>query len=150
MQALPEAMQRARRLRKPCAVLFLDMDGFKGVNDSYGHEEGDELLRQFGARIVQALRKTDFVARLAGDEFVVILDMLNDAAHAEEKARSLLPDLQQPFQLKSAAVALSASVGVALYLPDDPDDVDALLARADRAMYAAKRAGKNRLVVGPA
>src|SRR5471030_730020 len=96
MQALPEAMQRASRTRKACAVLFLDLDGFKQVNDRHGHEEGDELLRQFAQRIVDTVRKTDTVGRLAGDEFVVILEMLHDDAGAQEIADKLLPVLEQP------------------------------------------------------
>jgi diguanylate cyclase (GGDEF)-like protein len=147
MEALPEAMQRARRIDKPCAVMFLDMDGFKGINDTYGHEEGDELLRQFGARIVEAVRKTDTVARLAGDEFVVILEMLADADDAAAKGSSLLPALQRPFELKTATVTLSASIGIAVHMPGDAHDIDRLLARADRAMYAAKREGKNRVAL---
>jgi diguanylate cyclase (GGDEF)-like protein len=147
MKALPEAMGRARRAGKPCAVLFLDLDGFKGVNDTWGHEEGDELLRQFGARAAQAVRATDMVARLAGDEFVVLLEMLNETEDAEAKGQELLALLQQPFRLSTATVRLGASVGVAVYLPGSPGSVDALLARADRAMYAAKGAGKNRLVI---
>jgi diguanylate cyclase (GGDEF)-like protein len=147
MEAFPEAMQRARRIDKPCAVMFLDMDGFKGINDTYGHEEGDELLRQFGARIVEAVRKTDTVARLAGDEFVVILEMLADADDAAAKGSSLLPALQRPFELKTATVTLSASIGIAVHMPGDAHDIDRLLARADRAMYAAKRDGKNRVAL---
>ncbi|TFW34657.1 sensor domain-containing diguanylate cyclase [Massilia horti] len=150
MQALPEAMRRADRLGKPCAVIFLDMDGFKTVNDTYGHEEGDELLRQFGARIAQAVRKTDMVARLAGDEFVAILELLADRADAEEKAHRLLPVLREPYVLKTATVVVGASIGVAVHQPGNARDLDALLSRADHAMYAAKRAGKNRLVVDSA
>jgi diguanylate cyclase (GGDEF)-like protein len=140
---LPDAMRRAARSHKPCALLFLDMDGFKGVNDTHGHEEGDELLRQFGARLLEAVRKTDMVARLAGDEFVVVLEGLSDAQDANEKADSLLAVLRAPYVLKRAGVSVGASIGVALHLPGDPQDLDAWLARADGAMYAAKRGGKN-------
>jgi diguanylate cyclase (GGDEF)-like protein len=143
LDALPEAMGRARRVGRPCALLFLDMDGFKAVNDSHGHEEGDELLRQFGARLTQGVRKTDIVARLAGDEFVVVLEMLTDAAHAEETAHKLLERLQEPYVLRGATVTVGASIGIALHRPGDPPDLDALLARADHAMYAVKRTGKN-------
>ncbi|VXB04234.1 sensor domain-containing diguanylate cyclase [Massilia sp. 9I] len=143
LETLPEAMSRARRVGRPCALLFLDMDGFKAVNDSHGHEEGDELLRQFGERLAQGVRKTDMVARLAGDEFVVVLEMLSDAAHAEDTARKLLERLKEPFLLRSATVKVGASIGVALHRPEDPLDVDAWLARADHAMYAVKRTGKN-------
>jgi diguanylate cyclase (GGDEF)-like protein len=150
MQILPEAMQRSARLCRPCAVIFLDMDGFKGVNDTYGHDEGDELLRQFGGRIAVAVRKTDTVARLAGDEFVVVLEMIGDAAEAESKAGKLLTVLHEPFALKSATVSVGASIGVAVHLPDDRFDVAALLVRADHAMYVAKRNGKNCVVLAPA
>lgn len=143
MQTLPEAMHRAARASKPCALLFLDMDGFKGVNDTHGHEEGDELLRQFGARLLHAVRKTDSVARLAGDEFVVILEGLSDADDVKEKASTLLEVLKQPYALKRARVTIGASIGVALHLPGAKHDVHAWLARADSAMYAAKRGGKN-------
>jgi diguanylate cyclase (GGDEF)-like protein/PAS domain S-box-containing protein len=141
MQALPEALQRANRLRQSCAVLFLDLDRFKQVNDRYGHEEGDELLRQFAERVRGAVRKTDTVGRLAGDEFVVILEMLHGEADAQEAADKLLPALQQPFVLKTATVALSASIGIALHHPDDPQDIEMLLGRADRAMYRHKQQG---------
>ena len=150
MQALPEAMARATRVRQPCAVMFLDLDGFKQVNDTHGHEEGDELLRQFGARVVGAVRRTDTVARLAGDEFVVILENLVGAAAAEEMGRKLMPLLRQPFALKTATVHLSASIGIALHQPGDTEHLDALLARADRAMYEAKRGGKDNVVMAAA
>jgi diguanylate cyclase (GGDEF)-like protein/PAS domain S-box-containing protein len=141
MQALPEALQRANRLRQSCAVFFLDLDRFKQVNDRYGHEEGDELLRQFAQRVRGAVRKTDTVGRLAGDEFVVILEMLHSDADAQEAADKLLPVLQQPFVLKTTTVSLSASIGIAIHHPDDPQDIEVLLGRADRAMYRHKQQG---------
>jgi len=150
MQTLPDAMERAARSSKPCALLFLDMDGFKAVNDTHGHEEGDELLRQFGSRIAEAVRRTDTVARLAGDEFVVILENLAHLGDAEEKAHTLMAGLRQPYVLKTATVSVGASVGVALHLPQDPADLNAWLARADHAMYVAKRGGKNAVAIAPA
>ncbi|GAB3384182.1 sensor domain-containing diguanylate cyclase [Massilia agri] len=150
LETLPEAMGRARRVGRPCALLFLDMDGFKAVNDNHGHEEGDELLRQFGARLLQGVRKTDMVARLAGDEFVVVLEMLADAVHAEDTARKLLALLKEPFVLRSATVSVGASIGVALHRPNDEPDLDAWLARADHAMYAVKRTGKNGVALAAA
>ncbi|NNG23633.1 sensor domain-containing diguanylate cyclase [Telluria aromaticivorans] len=143
LEALPETMSRARRVGRPSALLFLDMDGFKAVNDNHGHEEGDELLRQFGQRLVQGVRKTDMVARLAGDEFVVVLEMLTDAAHAEDTARKLLARMKEAFVLRTATVTVGASIGVALHGAEDAPDLDAWLARADHAMYAVKRTGKN-------
>ena len=150
LETLPEAMGRARRVGRPCALLFLDMDGFKAVNDNHGHEEGDELLRQFGARLAQGVRKTDLVARLAGDEFVVVLEMLADALDAEDTARKLLERLQAPFVLRTTSVTVGASIGVALHGAQDPPDLDAWLARADHAMYAVKRTGKNGVALAAA
>ncbi|MYM25738.1 diguanylate cyclase [Duganella sp. FT135W] len=144
MQALPEALQRANRLRQSCAVLFLDLDRFKQVNDRYGHEEGDELLRQFAERVRGAVRRTDTVGRLAGDEFVVILEMLHNDVDAQEAADKLIPALQQPFVLKTTTVSLSASIGIAIHHPDDPQDTETLLGRADRAMYHHKQQGMQR------
>jgi diguanylate cyclase (GGDEF)-like protein len=143
-------MRRSVRLQKPCAVMFLDLDGFKKINDTHGHEEGDELLRQFGQRIVHAVRGTDTVARLAGDEFVVILENLAAPNDAEAMGRKIMPRLREPFYLKAATVSLSASIGVAVHVAEAREDLDALLARADRAMYQAKRQGKNNVVMAPA
>jgi len=143
MESLPEAMARASRSAMPAALLFIDMDGFKGVNDTHGHEEGDELLRQFGARLAEAVRKTDLVARLAGDEFVVVLEMLARPGDAEDTARKLLACIREPYTLRTTDVTVGASIGVALFAPADKPDLDAWLARADHAMYAAKRSGKN-------
>ncbi|MCD2519672.1 sensor domain-containing diguanylate cyclase [Massilia sp. G4R7] len=150
LETLPEAMSRARRVGRPCALLFLDMDGFKTVNDNHGHEEGDELLRQFGERLSQGVRKTDMVARLAGDEFVVVLEMLADAVHAEDTARKLLARLKDPFVLRTTSVTVGASIGIALHKPDEAPDLDAWLARADHAMYAVKRTGKNGVALAAA
>jgi diguanylate cyclase (GGDEF)-like protein len=147
MQMLPEAMARAARLDRPCAVLFVDMDGFKQVNDTYGHEEGDELLRQFGVRLLNGIRETDMAARLAGDEFVVVLELLNDALDAEHKAHVLLDQLSRPYVLAGVSVQVGASIGVALQLPHEQQDPARLLARADQAMYEAKRKGKGRVAL---
>jgi diguanylate cyclase (GGDEF)-like protein len=149
MQALPEAMARAANLQRPCAVLFLDMDGFKQINDTRGHEDGDELLRQFGTRILNSIRETDLAARLAGDEFVVILDMLNDESEAAAKADFLLGQLSRPYKLHSGSVQVGASIGVALQMPSQAQDPARLLARADQAMYEAKRRGKGRIALAP-
>jgi diguanylate cyclase (GGDEF)-like protein len=147
MQMLPEALARAARGGRPCAVMFLDMDGFKQVNDTHGHEEGDELLRQFGKRIGDSIRETDMVARLAGDEFVVVLELLNDARDAERKANLLLAELSRPFVLAAGRVQVGASIGVALQLPNEAQDPIYLLARADQAMYQAKRKGKGQVAL---
>jgi len=147
MQALPEVMARAAKLGRPCALMFLDMDGFKAVNDTRGHEDGDELLRQFGMRLLNSIRETDMAVRLAGDEFVVILELINDQREAQDKADFLLAQLGRPFVLRSGSVQVGASIGLALQLPHQALDPAHLLARADQAMYEAKRKGKNRVAV---
>jgi diguanylate cyclase (GGDEF)-like protein len=123
----------ARRL----AVLVVDLDGFKEVNDSFGHRTGDDLLRMVGPRLVAALRRDDVLARLGGDEFGIVL-LGADAAYAERVASRLLSTLRRPFVLDLSPVHLDASVGIALF-PDHGDGVDPLLQHADTAMYAAKR-----------
>jgi diguanylate cyclase (GGDEF)-like protein/PAS domain S-box-containing protein len=148
-QRLPQALARSARSGKPLAVFFLDLDGFKGVNDRYGHDAGDELLRILAQRIVATVRRTDTVARLAGDEFVVVLELLSHAEDAVDVAAKLLPMLSQPFVLETATVALSGSIGIALHDPASPESPDALLARADHAMYDAKKGGRNRYRIAP-
>ncbi len=147
MQKLPESMARTQRLGKPLAVSFLDLDGFKGVNDGYGHEAGDELLRMLAQRIVGVVRATDTVARLAGDEFVVVLEMLSGKADALEIAEKILREIQQPFALTLATLTVSGSIGIAMHGPKDATNPDELITLADGAMYAAKKLGKNRAVV---
>lgn len=146
IQKLPESIARGARLGKPVAVLFLDLDGFKGVNDGYGHEAGDELLRTIAQRMIAAVRTTDTVARLAGDEFVVVLEMLNGDQDAMEVADKILQTLQQPFALSAATVSISASIGIAMHWPEDTTTPEQLITLADGAMYAAKKQGKNRAV----
>jgi len=147
LHALPEALARAARLGRPCAVLFMDMDGFKQINDTRGHEEGDELLRQFGARLLSGIRETDMGARLAGDEFVVVLELLSDRQDAVHKAHGLLEQLSRPYVLASGGVQVGVSIGVAVQLPQEAQDPARLLARADQAMYEAKREGKGRVAL---
>lgn len=142
-EELPKAMARAQRDRQSMALLFIDLDGFKAVNDTHGHETGDELLRQFAVRIGACVRKTDMVARLAGDEFVVILEGLMQESDAREVAGKILQETGRTFDLGKASATLSASVGIALHTPHDPQSADQLVNAADEAMYSAKRAGKN-------
>ena len=148
-QKLPEALARSARSGKPLAVFFLDIDGFKGVNDRYGHDAGDELLRILAQRIVATVRRTDTVARLAGDEFVVVLELLSHAEDAVDIAAKLLPALAHPFALEAATVTLSGSIGIAVHRPASGESADTLLARADHAMYNAKNGGKNRYHIAP-
>jgi diguanylate cyclase (GGDEF)-like protein/PAS domain S-box-containing protein len=127
------------------AVLFLDLDGFKPVNDTYGHDAGDELLRQVAQRLVAAVRTTDTVGRVGGDEFVVVCEEVDDAVTAMVSAR-IQAALAEPFRLEQAEVRVAASVGVAL---SPPHRFDQLLQEADAAMYQAKRAGGGTVVAQP-
>jgi diguanylate cyclase (GGDEF)-like protein/PAS domain S-box-containing protein len=138
---LQQAMARANR-GKPMALLFLDVDRFKGINDTLGHEAGDKLLKVFAIRMQAAVRESDTVARLAGDEFTIILEGLRDAADARMLAGKLVETLRQPIELGGRPLEVTASIGVTLCIPGEGDDA-ALLRRADAALYEAKRRGRN-------
>jgi len=146
---LASAIERARRSGKTMALLFLDIDHFKGVNDSRGHGAGDELLRIVAERLLATVRGVDTVARLAGDEFTVICEGLAEPADAEVVAMKMVEALRPPMRIGDALVRVSTSLGLAVL---EPGDVDAasLLQRADEALYAAKRAGRDRYVKSPA
>jgi diguanylate cyclase (GGDEF)-like protein len=132
--------------RGPLAVLFLDLDDFKTVNDSLGHQAGDELLAVVGQRIRSCLREGDIAARLGGDEFAVLLGEISDSNEAESIAARMTQALGVPLSLHGTVVGVAASVGVAVHTPE-MNGVDALLRAADVAMYGAKARGKDRYQV---
>ncbi|RUR37943.1 sensor domain-containing diguanylate cyclase [Vreelandella populi] len=140
-ERLPDAMARARRLQKPLAVLFMDLDGFKKVNDSHGHAVGDELLREIAKRLIASARETDFVSRWAGDEFVLILEGVEPES-VKPLAQKLIGKIEQPLVIGETTLEVSTSIGVAMYMPGAPETAQELIKRADVAMYEAKRAGK--------
>lgn len=145
---LHQAMLQARRQEQLLAVAYLDLDGFKVVNDNYGHEVGDQLLTAISARMKLALRESDTFARLGGDEFVAVLPDLVDSASSEPLLERLLDAANQPIDIGGIAFQVSASIGVTFYEPDSVDeDADQLLRQADQAMYQAKLAGRNRFHV---
>jgi diguanylate cyclase (GGDEF)-like protein len=135
--AIEAAMHRASRSGLTVAVLFVDLNEFKSVNDSHGHEVGDEVLRQIAARMTEDLRSGDFLARLGGDEFVVVAEGVADAADATDLARRIVDTVSQPMEVAGLHITVGAAVGVALTL-DGPEEPLRLLARADAAMYRAK------------
>ncbi len=137
---LAQALARARRQDQPVAVLFLDLDDFKTINDSLGHSSGDELLRAVASRIADVARITDTAARLGGDEFAVLLELTDDKKDAERVARRLLEELAPPIVVGERELRVGASIGVAV--SDGALTVDEILRNADTAMYAAKEAGK--------
>jgi diguanylate cyclase (GGDEF)-like protein len=124
------------------AVAFLDLDGFKAINDAYGHSVGDELLIALSHRMQRALRLGDTLSRYGGDEFVAVLDSLNNAEAYAPLLERLLKTVSEPITIRNKLLKVSASVGVTLY-PEDNSDADQLIRHADRAMYAAKEKGKN-------
>ena len=134
---------KSRREGLRTAILFIDLDQFKEVNDTLGHHQGDVLLVEASERIRGCVRATDTVARLGGDEFTVILSGLDESARSDLIAQKILDAMQAPFELGQEQAFVSASIGITVY-PDDAEDVDNLLKHADQAMYAAKGAGRNR------
>jgi len=139
---LPAAIRRAALGNGRLALLFIDLDNFKTVNDTLGHEAGDELLQQASQRIRQAVRVSDHVARLGGDEFTVVLEHIEGDAAVAHVAQSIVDALATPFTLTAGSGNLiSASIGISVY-PRDGDAAELLLKHADVAMYAAKAAGK--------
>jgi diguanylate cyclase (GGDEF)-like protein/PAS domain S-box-containing protein len=139
INCLEQALRSARRTGRPLAVLLLDLDGFKEINDTLGHDSGDELLRQVASRLTATLRDSDTVARLGGDEFAVVLPD-TDASGATTAAKKVVAALDAPLVVAGRHTAIRGSVGVACY-PGHGADVRALLRRADSAMYTAKRGG---------
>ncbi len=139
---LQKAIERARRADTLVAVLFLDLDDFKRVNDALGHSVGDTLLLQAADRLRMRCRRQDTLARLGGDEFVLVLEGLREAEQAGTVARQLLDALRRPMQIGTHEFLVTGSVGIALY-PKDARDVESLLRLADAAMYQAKEAGRN-------
>lgn len=137
-----QAVNLARRENKRFAVLFIDLDGFKHVNDTHGHETGDQLLRQVAERITSSLRASDTVARMGGDEFTVIISALAERDSAAHVAENILALLSQPFLIGTLECCIGASIGISIF-PDDAENVESLLCGADSAMYEVKRSGKN-------
>ena len=139
-----QALRYARRHERGAAVLWIDLDGFKGVNDRFGHAAGDQLLQQVAQRLRGRIRESDTVARMGGDEFAVIMPDVGEAADALHTASALVASLAEPFALPQGEARISGSIGVALY-PQHADGVESLTQCADMAMYQAKNAGKNQV-----
>lgn len=140
---LEQEIKNERRAGLSLALLFIDMDHFKEINDTMGHQIGDELLVEAARRISECTRDSDMVARLGGDEFTVILTQLSDNKHVEGIAQEIIARLAKPFLLGNEVAHVSASIGITLY-PEDATSVGDLLKNADQAMYAAKGMGRNR------
>jgi diguanylate cyclase (GGDEF)-like protein len=136
------AIANARRNNAAMAVVYLDLDGFKEVNDTLGHGHGDALLKMVAERLTSAVREEDTAARLGGDEFMIALWHVRDVGDVSTVASKLIELISRPFTLDGHAVSVTVSAGVGIY-PTHGVDADTLMSRADAALYAAKRAGKN-------
>jgi diguanylate cyclase (GGDEF)-like protein/PAS domain S-box-containing protein len=140
---LTVCLAQARRNVQRFALILVDLDGFKNVNDTRGHAAGDELLSQVGQRLRRLLRESDTVARMGGDEFMLLLPELVRREHAETVADKVLECISRPFQIGRDQIEIRASLGIAVY-PDDGDSSDVLMHHVDQAMYSAKQAGVGR------
>ena len=139
---LAQSLAEARRNRQTSVVMFVDLDGFKRINDAHGHETGDQVLKAVADRIRHEIRETDTVARIGGDEFVVILTSLPDLSIAERIATGLITRVSEPARIGVNEFEIGASIGISLY-PQDGTTAEELIRAADKAMYAVKRRGKN-------
>lgn len=140
---LDQALAMARREKTPFALLYIDLDGFKPINDTFGHSVGDRLLKLVAQRMVGCVRETDTVARIGGDEFVVLLSAVKSRQNALTVAEKVRKKLEKPYEIDGEQLDISASIGCAIY-PDDGHDGIALTQSADQAMYLAKQNGRNR------
>ena len=139
---LDQSLAEARRNRQTSAVMFVDLDGFKEINDQHGHDLGDLVLKMTADRIKAEIRETDTVARIGGDEFVIILSSLPETDIAERIAATVIAQVARPLQIKDIEVVITASIGISLY-PDHGTTAEKLIRSADKAMYQIKREGKN-------
>lgn len=139
---LKQALALARRARNQVAVMFLDLDGFKAINDSLGHAAGDGLLAQVAQRLSQCLRESDTVARFGGDEFTVVLPEIDSEESVAKIARKITEEVARPYNLDGIEASVTTSLGISLY-PTDGQQPHTLVQKADNAMYHAKRHGKN-------
>jgi diguanylate cyclase (GGDEF)-like protein len=139
---LKHALAMARRARNQVAVMFLDLDGFKAINDSLGHTTGDKLLRLVAERLTDCLRESDTVARFGGDEFTIVLPAIDDEESVAKIARKITEEVARPYLINSHRASVTTSIGISLY-PADGQQAHTLIQKADKAMYHAKRHGKN-------
>ncbi|MGE4519546.1 MAG: PAS domain S-box protein [Desulfobacteraceae bacterium] len=136
------ANERARRNKKMTAFMFVDLDGFKLVNDTYGHEAGDAVLKEVVARLNSSVRKSDTVSRIGGDEFLIIINEISALDLCEKIAQNIIAKISAPFKYHRNEMKIGCSVGISIY-PENGEDIDKLIRKADEAMYSIKKSGKN-------
>ena len=141
-QMLNHAIESAKRHQRQFSILFIDLDRFKTINDTLGHEAGDQLLQEIAARLKQTLRAADLIARMGGDEFVIMIEEANDVNQITTVAHKILASIIQPITILKQECRITASIGICMY-PKDAEDEQSLMKKADIAMYLAKEEGKN-------
>ncbi|MDH5445296.1 MAG: diguanylate cyclase [Gammaproteobacteria bacterium] len=142
---LKHAISQARRSHHQVAVLFLDLDGFKEVNDSMGHNAGDQVIREVASRLSAAMRESDTIARFGGDEFTILISEIDERKGIETAAQKIIDAVAMPIHIENQDARVTTSIGISLY-PQDGDDIETLIRQADMAMYEAKGAGKNKFI----
>lgn len=141
-ERLQHAIDMSQQTKQQHAVLFMDLDDFKAINDSLGHQTGDRLLQQLAVRLLSIIKQSDTVARIGGDEFTILLEHIDHVNHISEVSKRIIGSFEQPFEIDGNQLKITTSIGVALY-PNDHDDVNDLIRCAGAAMYHAKECGKN-------
>jgi diguanylate cyclase (GGDEF)-like protein len=136
------AMAESKRNNKKMALIMLDLDHFKDINDNFGHDAGDELLKEISARLLNTLRKTDTICRMGGDEFAVLITDVSATEMIDEVAQRIVLAVGKTFTLQGVEQKISASLGIAIY-PEDGETLDILIKHADTAMYEVKKTGRN-------
>lgn len=142
MSKLKDSLEKSSRYKQKTAVMFMDLDGFKAINDLYGHNAGDEVLITTAARIKNIIRKSDTVARMGGDEFTVIIENAQDVRALSVLAQKMIDTVSQEIKMKDSILNMTTSIGISIY-PDDALELESVLVHADNAMYRAKELGKN-------
>ncbi len=145
MIELQNELNRALRYNYKTALMFIDLDGFKAVNDTYGHLVGDELLQKVAQILTSLVRKTDITARFAGDEFTIILPDIKDSSEAQQVAQKILDKLNKEIVINHQIIHIGASIGIAIY-PENAKNIEDLIHHADKLMYEAKKKGKNKII----
>lgn len=142
-EKVEETIQLSVRYNFSFAILYIDIDGFKPVNDSYGHSTGDKLLRMIGTRLLKTVRSSDTVFRIGGDEFVILISQIDKRSDANLISEKILESLSDLFEIGSEKINIGASIGISISTPNNNENVDELLSKADFAMYEVKKTGKN-------
>ena len=136
------ALAHARRKKEALAVMFVDLDLFKNINDTFGHDAGDQLLQGIAGRLLDCVRESDTVSRLGGDEFILLLSEIEHAENVAMLAGKVIEAIKQPLTVGGNKLSITASIGIALF-PNDGEDIETLLKNADIARYRAKEKGRN-------